>query len=88
MSKRDQIKLECHTLIFANYFFVTIAHLREILIVLIKNEEIVNDNALDFYRFVYLDLFLKDEFDDVLSIFDVNCSFNEKKARNLRERMK
>jgi hypothetical protein len=88
MLKRNQIKLKCHTLIFASYFFVTIARLREILIVLIENEKIVNDDALDFYRFVYLDSFLKDEFDDVLSIFDVDCSFNEKKARNLKERVK
>jgi len=56
--------------------------------VLIENEKIINNNALNFYRFVYLNLFLKNEFDNVLSIFDVNCSFNEKKARNLRERMK
>ncbi len=55
---------------------------------LIENEKIINNNALNFYRFVYLNLFLKNEFDNVLSIFDVNCSFNEKKARNLRERMK
>ncbi len=55
---------------------------------LIENEKIVNDDALDFYRFVYLDLFLKDKFDDVLSIFDVDCSFNKKKAKNLKERMK
>jgi len=56
--------------------------------VLIKNEEIINNDALDIYRFVYLNSFLKDEFDDVLSIFDVNCSFDEKKARNLKEKMK
>jgi len=56
--------------------------------VLIENKKIVNDNALDFYRFVYLDSFLEDKFDDVFNIFDVNCSFNEKKARNLRERVK
>jgi len=56
--------------------------------VLIENEEIVNDNDLDFYRFVYLNSFLKNEFDDVLSIFDVNCSFDKKKARNLRERIR
>jgi len=56
--------------------------------VLIENEEIVNDNALDFYRFVYLNLFLKNEFDNVLNIFDVNCNFNEKKARNLKEKVR
>jgi hypothetical protein len=56
--------------------------------VLIKNEKIVNDNALNFYRFVYFNLFLKDEFDDILNIFDVNCSFNKKKAKNLREKVR
>jgi len=65
-----------------------IARLREILIVLIKNEKIVSDNILDFYRFVYLNLFLKNEFDDVLSIFDVDCSFNKKKAKNLKKKKK
>ncbi len=54
---------------------------------LIENEEIIDDDALDFYRFVHFDSFLEDEFDDVLSIFDVDCSFNKKKARNLREKV-
>ncbi len=80
--------LEYYILILASYFFVTIACLREILIVLIENEKVVNDNVLDFYRFVHLDLFLKNEFNNIFSIFDVNCNFNEKKARNLRERIK
>jgi hypothetical protein len=56
--------------------------------VLIKNKKIISDNTLDFYRFVHFNLFFKGEFDDVLSIFDVDCNFNEKKARNLRKRMK
>jgi len=56
--------------------------------VLIKNKEIINDNALDFYRFVHLNLFFENKFNDVLSIFDVDCSFDEKKAKNLRERVK
>ncbi len=55
---------------------------------LIENEEIVIGDALSFYRFVHLDSFLEDEFDNVLSIFDVDCSFGEKKARNLREKIR
>ncbi len=55
---------------------------------LIKSKEIVNDNVLDFYRFIYFNLFLKDKFDNILNIFDVNCNFNKKKARNLKEKVK
>ncbi len=88
MSKRNQIKLECYIFILASYFFVTIARLREILIVLIENKKIINDDVLNFYCFVYLNLFLKDKFDDILNIFDVNCNFDKKKARNLREKVK
>jgi len=70
-----------------NYYFVTIARLREIIIVLIENKKIVNNNILDFYCFVYLNLFLKNKFNNILSIFDINCSFNKKKARNLKEKI-
>jgi len=56
--------------------------------VLIENKEVVNNNALDFYCFVYLDLFFKDKFDDILSIFNINCSFDKEKARDLREEEK
>jgi len=88
VSKRDQIKLEYYIFILANYFFVTIAHLRKVLIVLIENKEIVNNNALDFYCFVYLNLFLENKFDNIFNIFDVDCSFSEKKTKNLKERIR
>ncbi len=88
MLKRNQIKSKCYIFIFVSYFFVTIARLREILIVLIENEEVINNNVLDFYCFIYFDLFFKDKFNNVLSIFDVNCNFDKKKARNLREKIR
>jgi len=65
---------------------ITIARLREILIVLIENKKIITNNALNFYRFVHFDSFLKNEFNNVLNIFDVDCNFDKKKAKNLKKK--
>ncbi len=85
--KRDQTKLECHIFILTSYFFVTIAYLRKILIVVLENKKIINNNILDFYYFIYLNLFLKNKFDNIFNIFDIDCNFNKKKAKNLRKRI-
>ncbi len=53
---------------------------------LVENKKVINDNTLNFYRFVYFNLFLKDKFNNVLSIFDISCNFNEKKAKNLKKK--
>jgi len=54
--------------------------------VLIENEKIIINNALNFYRFVHFDSFLKNEFNNVLNIFDVDCNFDKKKAKNLKKK--
>jgi len=54
----------------------------------VKNEEIINNNTLDFYCFIYFNLFLEDEYDNVLDVFDIDYNFDKEKTKNLRERVK
>lgn len=48
----------------------------------------LGDSALDFYRFVYFNLFLENEFDNILDVFGIDCSFDKKKTRDLKERVR